>query len=146
MNELFKVDKLDDLTREHFSMACVAAMTEEEELRGLLGVPCGDDYLLWAGEGSAKVEVRNWSRMLTLFIVSKNGTWLTSDHIDGMGAEAVIDEAYRRFTVAKPYIEHELEKAFTPVKLKEGAVKSWTENVEAYARKVKDFVKKCDRK
>ena len=48
MNELFKVDKLDDLTREHFSMACVAAMTEEEELRGLLGVPCGDEYLLWA--------------------------------------------------------------------------------------------------
>ena len=81
-----------------------------------------------------------------MFIVSKNGTWLTSDHIDGMGAEAVIDEAYRRFTVAKPYIEHELEKAFTPVKLKEGAVKSWTENVEAYARKVKDFVKECDRK
>ena len=120
MNKLYKVDKLDDLSREHFGMACTAAMAEEAELRGLLEVPCGDDYLLWSGKGSARVEVSNWNRMLTLFVVSKNGTWLTSDHINGMDAEAVIDEAYRRFTVAKPYIEQELrEAAFAPVKLKD---------------------------
>ena len=35
MNELFRVDSLDEITYEHFEMACVAAMSESEELKGL---------------------------------------------------------------------------------------------------------------
>ena len=44
MNELFRVDSLDEITYDHFEMACIAAMSESEELKGLLGVPCGSDY------------------------------------------------------------------------------------------------------
>lgn len=146
MNELFKVDRLDDITREHFGMACVAAMSEEEELRGLLGIPTSSEYTLWTDGGKAKVEIRNWSRMLSMLIVSKNGTWLNSDHIDGMGAEAVIDEAYRRFMVAKPYIEKDLERAFSAGKLKEGAERRWVDNGAAYIERMKEFAKEADAK
>ena len=36
-NELFRVDSLDEITREHFGMTCVAAMRAQPEIRGLLG-------------------------------------------------------------------------------------------------------------
>ena len=146
MNDLFKVDKLDDITREHFGMACVAAMSEKEELRGLLGIPTSSEYTLWTDGGKAKVEIRNWSRMLSMLIVSKNGTWLTSDHIDGMEAEAVIDEAYRRFMAAKPYIEKDLEKSFSAGKLKEGTEGRWLENGVAYIQRMKEFAEEADAK
>lgn len=139
-NELFRMDSLNEITREHFGMACVAAMSTQPEIRCLLGIESSDDFTLWRGEGSAKVQVRNWGGMLTLLIVSKNGTWLTSDHIEGMGGEAVIDEAYRRFEVAKPYIKKELHKAFAPVELKEGAVSRWLKGSEEYLLKIKEFM------
>ena len=135
-NEIFKVDSLNEITKEHFKMACVAAMSEQPELRGILGVPGSDDYILYAGEGQALVNVRNWSRMLTLLIVSKNGTWLTSDHIDGMGCEEVIDEAYRRFKTAKPYIEKELSKAFASSELKPGTESRWLKTANEYFQKI----------
>ena len=122
-NEWFRVDSLDEITREHFGMTCVAAMRAQPEIRGLLGIESGDDFVLWRGEGFSSVQVRNWSGMLTLLIISKNGTWLTSDHIEGMGGEAVIDEAYRRFEVARPYINKELPKAFAPAELNEGVIR-----------------------
>lgn len=118
MNEFFRVSSLDEITKEHFAKACAAVMEAEEKPQGKFKVPCGEDYLLWEGEGMALVQLCNWCHMLTLLIVSKNGTWLTSDHIDGMGSEAVIDEAYRRFMAAKPYIEQELSHAFCPGRLK----------------------------
>ena len=143
-NELFRVDSLDEITREHFGMTCVAAMRAQPEIRGLVGIESGDDFVLWRGEGFSSVQVRNWSGMLTLLIISKNGTWLTSDHIEGMGSEAVIDEAYRRFEVARPYINKELHKAFAPVELNEGAIRRWMENSEEYMLKIKKLMEERD--
>lgn len=140
-NETFKVDSLNEITKRHFKMACVAAMSEQPELRGILGVPGSDDYILYAGEEQALVSVRNWSRMLTLLIVSKNGTWLTSDHIDGMGCKKVIDEAYRRFKTAKPYIEKELSKAFDSSALKPGTESRWLKTAKEYFQKIEQYVK-----
>ena len=144
MNELFRVDSLDEITHEHFTMACVAAMSETEELVGLLGVPCGSDYILYEGKDKALVYVRNWSHMLTLFIQSRNGTWLTSDHIEGMGIEAVINEAYRRFITAKPYINTNCERAFKEVKLSEGTCSRWLEYTEDIMKKIREYVKETE--
>ena len=110
MNELFRVEKLEEITKEHFALACVAAMSEDEELKGLLGVPCGSDYLLYQGKGKSSVKVRNWSRMLELHVVSESGTWLVSSHIDGRGIDGVIDEAYRQLESAMPYIKKQCKK------------------------------------
>lgn len=142
MNDLFKVDSLNDITPEHFKLACIAAMAQPEEIKCLLGIPTGDDFVLYEGKNKAYVYVRNWSGMLTLFIQSENGTWLTSDHIEGMGIDGVIDEAYRRFTVAKPFIKKKnIEKAFKETQLAEGACSRWLQGTEEYMKKIHDFLK-----
>ena len=61
-----------------------------------------------------------------------------------MGSEAVIDEAYRRFEVARPYINKELHKAFAPVELNEGAIRRWMENSEEYMLKIKKLMEERD--
>lgn len=141
MNELFKVDKLSKITRKHFRMACFAAMNGCAELKGLLGVPCGDDYILYSGEGKATVQVRNYSGMLALHIVSKNGTWLISGYIDGMDAKNVIREAYRQFRRARPYIDKELWRAFD-LKIADGASARWMNRVAEIEKKTAKYVKR----
>lgn len=76
--------------------------------------------------------------------ISKNGTWLASDHIEGMGGEAVIDEAYRRFEVVRPYINKELHKAFAPAELNEGAIRRWMRSGEKYMLKIKKLLEERD--
>lgn len=140
MNEIFKVDSIAEITKEHFTMACVAAMAQEEELKGMLGVPCGDDFLLYSGPGKSIVEVRNWSHMLSLHVVSKSGKWIVSSHIEGMGAEGVIEEAWRQFESARPYIKTEARRAFTHMVLAEGACARWLEGQEDMMKKIKEYV------
>ena len=140
MNELFRVDSLDEITYDHFEMACIAAMSESEELKGLLGVPCGTDYLLYQGKGKAQITVRNWSHMLSLHITSRSGLWLTCDHIEGMGVNGVIEEAYRRFEVAKPYINKNAERAFKEVELSEGSASRWIEYTEGVMQKIRKYL------
>ena len=137
INEQFRVETLDEITKEHFEMACIAAMSEDEELCGLLGVPCSSEFVLYEGRGNAIVRVRNWSRHLSLHIVSRNGTWLNSDHIDGMGIEETIAEAYRRFLVAKPYINKECERAFQDMELAEGTKMRWLRGCEEYMVRIR---------
>ena len=140
MNELFRVDSLDEITEEHFEMACVAAMSEQEELKGLLGVPCGDDYLLYLGKDKAMITVRNWSHMLSLHITSRSGIWLTCDHIEGMGVDGVIAEEYRRFLVAKPYINKKCDRAFKEVELSEGSPARWMDYTEGIMQKIRRYI------
>lgn len=139
MNETFLVDSLNDITEEHFKAACVAAMSTDEELRGLLGVPCGEDMALYYGKDEALVYVRNWSHMLTLFIRTESGTWLDSSHIDGMGVEGVLDEAWRRFCVAKPYIKKRPEKAFKQIEA-QGTGLRLMDNTEKYISYIKEVI------
>lgn len=116
-NEAFKVKRLKDITEDHFKMACVAAMTEKQEIRCFAGIPSSNEYTLYEGKGKSLVQVRSWSGMLSLHIVSAGGTWLESCHIDGPGAEEVLDEAWRIFLRAKPMINKTFDKAFKPAEV-----------------------------
>lgn len=145
MNELFRVDSLDEITYDHFEMACVAAMSQSPESIGLLGVPCSDDYVLYEGKGESYVDVRNWSNMLSLHVVSKSGTWLCSDHIEGMGIDGTIKEAYRRFEVVKPFINKNCQKAFAPMELAEGTTTRWLEYTEDVMKRVREYVKETEK-
>lgn len=140
-SEAFKVDSLGEITLDHFSMACVAAMAEEEEDRGILGVPCGcSEYILYEGPGKSLVQLRNWSHMLSLHIVSKSGKWLVSSHIEGMGVRQVIGEAYRQFCQAKPFIRKDCERAFQDVELTEGRKSRWLKNIEVDLEEVREYL------
>lgn len=140
-NEAFKVDSLDEITQEHFTMACVAAMAEEEEGFGILGAPCGcSEYILYEGPGESLVQLRNWSHMLSLHIVSKSGKWLVSSHIEGMGVRQVIGEAYRQFCQAKPFIRKDCERAFQDMELTDGRKSRWLKNVEVDMEEVREYL------
>ena len=140
-NELFLVDSLNEITYEHFKTACVACMAEEEELRGILGIPCGGEYTLYIGKGKALVKVRNWSSMLELHVVSESGTWLVCAHIDGMGVEGTIDMAWKMFEAVKPFIKTKAEKAFREVKMAENATGRWLESCAEYYKKIEELIK-----
>lgn len=144
MSEIFKVETLDEITSEHFKAACVAAMAEEAEMKGLLGVPVSGEYVIWKGKEKGKVKVRNYCHMLELIVAAENGFWLTEGCIDGMGAEAVLDEAYRRFLIAKPYIEQKPEHSFEPTKMKEGTEKEWLETAKKYIDEMAKLAKEAD--
>lgn len=120
MNETFLCDSLDEITEEHFKSACVVAMSSEEILKGLLEVNCSDEFVLYIGKEEALVYVRNWSGMLSLFIRSESGTWIDSSHIDGMGVDGVLEEAWQRFLTAKTFVKTRPEKAFKQMELENG--------------------------
>lgn len=144
-NEMFRVDSLEELTQEHFSMACIAAMADKEELKGLLGVPCSaSEFVLYEGPGESFVEVRNWSHMLSLHIVSKSGRWLVSSHIDGMGVRQVIGEAYRQFEQAKKFIKKDCKRAFRDVEITEGKKGRWLEGLEPDLERVREYLENKD--
>ena len=124
-DELFKVNDLNHLTFKHFKIACIAAMAQPEELKGIIGMPCGAEYLLYRGEGKSLITVRNWGHMLSLHIQSASGIWIASDHIEGMGLDGVIQEAYRRVMVAKPYIDTLAKRAFGNHSLSVDAISNW---------------------
>ena len=140
MNDIFLKDSLDEITEKHFKATCVAAMSDQPELKGLLGVPCGDDYYLYSGKGKSLVYVSNWSNMLSLHIVTEGGTWLVSSHIDGRSVEEVLEEAWRQFLSAKPFIKTSPEKAFRPVKFSEGTGQRWMKWTEEYMEFIKNSV------
>ena len=135
-NEAFKVRRLRDITEEQFKMACVAAMTEKQEIRCFAGIPSSNDFILWQGKKKGLVQVRSWSGMLSLFIVSEGGAWLTSSHIDGPGAEEVLEEAWRQFLRAKPFISKSFDKAF-----KTAEVDMWAKNNSEWARVTQKWFK-----
>lgn len=140
-NEIFKVDSLGEITLEHFSMACIAAMSDEEELKGLLGVPCSaSEFVLYEGPGDAFVKIRNWSHMLSLHIVSKSGRWLVSSHIDGMGVRQVIGEAYRQFEQAKKFIKKDCKRAFEDMEITEGKKSRWLKGLETDLEEVREYL------
>lgn len=116
-NEVFRVRRLKDITEDHFKMACVAAMTEKQEIRCFAGIPSSNEYVLYAEKGKSLVQIRSWSGMLSLHIVSEGGTWIDSSHIEGPGAEEVLDEAWRRFLRAKPFINKTFDKSFKPAEI-----------------------------
>lgn len=140
MNKAFLVETLNEITEKHFKATCVAAMSDSEELKGLLGVPCGDDFYLYEGRDKALVYVRNWSRMLSLHIVSESGTWLVSSHIEGRGVDGILEEAWRQFLVAKPYIKTYPEKAFKPLELSKGSSARWMQWTEEYMDFIRDHI------
>lgn len=141
-NDLFRVDSIDEITFEYFKTACIACMSEEEELAGLLGVPCGSDFILYEGKGKAHIHVRNWSHMLSLHVVSESGTWLVSSHFDGMGVDGTIEAAWTMFNIAKPLIRKKTERAFKEVELSEGTRGRWLESCSEYYKKIEAIVKK----
>lgn len=140
-NDLFLVERLNDITFEHFKTACIACMAENEELRGLLGVPCGSDYNLYNGKGKAHVHVRNWSHMLSLHVVSESGRWLVSAHYDGMGVDGTIDAAWADFERVRPYIKTKAGRAFEEVQLSEGAGARWLKSCGEYYAKIEAIVR-----
>jgi len=140
-NDTFLVHDLSEITFKHFRMACIACMAQDRELCGLLAIPCSDDYFLYRGNDEACVKVRNWSNMLELHIVSESGTWLVSSHIDGRGVNGVVDEAYRKYRSALPYIEQKVTKAFVDEKLAEGAVRKWSETSAEVIEEIKRYIK-----
>lgn len=97
------VENLDDITERLFKMACLEAMQKSIVEKGLLKVPCTEEVVIYQ-LGDELVQVRAWSKMLSLFIVSASGTWLVDSHIDGRGAVGNINEAWRQFEAARPYI------------------------------------------
>ena len=98
------VDNLDDITETVFKMACLEAMQRPIVEKGLLRVPCTNEIVIYQS-GYELVKVRAWSKMLSLFISGASGTWLVDSHIDGRGAVGNINEAWRQFQSAKPYID-----------------------------------------
>lgn len=141
MNELFRVESICEITFQHFKLACIACMAESEELRGLMGVPCGSDFILYEGKGEAHVHVRNWSHMLSLHVVSESGTWLASAHFDGMGVDGTIDAAWNMFETVKPLIKTKAKRAFEDVKLTEGTTGRWLESCSEYYKQIEAIVK-----
>lgn len=141
MNELFRVESICEITFQHFKLACIACMAESEELRGLLGVPCGSDFVLYEGKGEATVKVCNWSHMLSLHVVSESGTWLTSAHFDGMGVDGTIDAAWKLFETVKPYIKKKAKRAFKEVKLSDGTCGRWLESCSEYYKQIEAIAK-----
>lgn len=142
-NEMFRCRRLKDITEDHFKMACVAAMTEKQEIRCFAGIPTSNDYTLYSGRGKSLVEVRSWSGMLTLHIVSEGGTWLDSGHVDGPGAEEVLDEAWRRFLRAKPHIHKTFAKAFKKAEIDLAALNNseWAKVTARYFDLIGDYLK-----
>ncbi len=141
-NTIFKVNRLKDITEELFKMACVAAMTEKTEVRCLAGFPSSNDFILYEGRKNAIVKVRNWSGMLTLHIVSEGGTWIESSHIEGPDPEEVLDEAWKHFKRAKPFITKTFDKAFKKAELHpEESNTRWLEVTWKYYKQIEDYFK-----
>lgn len=78
--------------------------------------------------------------MLSLHITSRSGIWLTCDHIDGMGINGCIEEAYRRFEVAKSFINKNAERAFKEMELSEGSATRWIEYSEGVMQKIRKYL------
>ncbi len=127
--EPFLVEKLDDITKDHFAAALLAAMADPTTMQGLLGIPCGSEFDLFHGKEKAVVRLRNWSNMIDMLITSESGNWLVSAHIDGLGIEGVIEAAWQNFLMVKPYIETHSEKAFKDIKKSEDYSKVWLQNM-----------------
>ena len=51
MNTLFYKENLNDITYDHFATAAFAAMAAEYANVGVLGIPTGDDFLVFGSEG-----------------------------------------------------------------------------------------------
>lgn len=139
MNNLFKVDKLNEISEKHFKMACVTAMSEKETLKGSIAVPCSNEYVLYSKE-KASVIIKNWSNLLTLSITSINGTTLLLDHINGMGVREVLEEAYRRFLVVKPYINQKTDNTFKEVSFCKDANFKWLVNCESIMSDISNYL------
>lgn len=144
-NTVFKVNRLKDLTEDHFKMACMAAMTEKTEIRCFAGISTSSDLILYEGRKKARVEVSSWSGMLTLFIVSEGGTWIESSHIEGPDAEEVLDEAWKHYQRARPFITKTFDKAFKKAEpnLDENNSR-WMEVTLKYYKLIEDYFREMN--
>lgn len=144
-NTVFKVNRLKDLTEDLFKMACVAAMTEKTEIRCFAGIPTSSEFILWEGRKKGLVQVRSWSGMLSLLIVSEGGTWLESSHIEGPDAEEVLDEAWKHFQRARPFITKTFNKAFKKAELQlEENNSRWLDVTRKYFELIEEYFREMN--
>lgn len=109
-NQVFQVSNLKKLNFDLFRKACIACMMETTKFRAHFNIPSSNDYILYKGKNEGIIKIRNWSNLLTILCVSKNGTWIESSHIGGENQDDIIKEAWRHICRAKPLINKELRK------------------------------------
>ncbi|MBS6954268.1 MAG: hypothetical protein KH230_13705 [Enterocloster asparagiformis] len=116
MNENFKKDSLEDITYEHFEATACTAMTTGYKEIAPIGIPIGEDYLLYGTGNEVKREslitVRNYCGTLELLVTDKNGRLLVYSEINGLPPRETIQELYREFLVVKHLVDTETEPSF----------------------------------
>jgi hypothetical protein len=83
--------------------------------------------------------------MLSLHIVSEGGTWLESSHIEGPDAEEVLDEAWKHFQRARPFITKTFNKAFKKAELQlEESNSRWLDVTRKYFELIEEYFREMN--
>lgn len=154
LNEKYKKESLEDLTWEHFHTAAMDTMLSGYTDVGLLGIPTGDDVVLYGFAGTVDgtfkrsnlVSLRNYCGTLEMLITDRNGNFLYYGRIDGMPAEDVIVENYRIFRHLRSLIRQETIPSFWETEITDDMVERYREKLAAASEIMADIVHEPDKK
>lgn len=142
MNTLFYKENLNDITYDHFATAAFAAMAAEYANVGVLGIPTGDDIVVFGSEGKENgkfyrrsvVSLRNYCGTLEMLITDAKGRFLVYSKVDGLSAEDVVKELFRQFQAVKQLVETETEPSFRKKEIGKEIIRLWREKAASFVQ------------
>ena len=146
MNTMFYKENLSDITLDHFTAAAFAAMAAEYADIGLLGIPTGEDVLLFGSEGRENgkyyrrsvVSLRNYCGTLEMLVTDAKGRFLVYSKVDGLSPEETVQELFRQFQTVKHLVETETEPSFRKREISDELFRIWCDKAACFVQDIKN--------